>query len=114
MHGDMDFTPDGGEFESSFNVEFKPAKTPEDFREKAQTLVSNAMDLLNAKIRDGMAEASDIKTALEFGKHFKVGIETVDEAAERARREAERYLEPDTDDDDLGSWGANDSMRFEG
>lgn len=113
MNEDLGFTPDSDEYEAPgevIEVEFKPAKNAAQFKEKADRLMSDAMDLLNTKIRSGFAEASDIKSALEFGKYFKSGIETVDEAAEKAMREAEEYagLEDDETLDDA------DGMRFEG
>lgn len=106
---EMDFIPDAEEPQplGMGNVKFEPASTAADFQSKAKRLLSNAMDFLNAKIESEMAEAADIKTAVDIGKHFKIGIETVDEAAKRAMAEAASYLEPEHEDDT-----ADDSMRF--
>lgn len=104
---DLDFIPDADEDEPDrgATVEFKQAHGASEFKSKAEALLSNAMDLLNAKILNNMAEASDIKTAVEIGKMFKIGIETVDEAAAKALAESESYESIEET--------ADDNMRFE-
>lgn len=107
---DVLFTPDDEDdtADESF-VELHQAKSPGEFQEKASRILSNMMDVLDEKIRTGMAESSDFKTALELGKMFKVGIETVDEAAKRALNEAQSYEEVEEEDDlDVGH-----GMRFD-
>ncbi len=105
---DVLFTPDDDDSPGDF-VELHQAQSPQEFQEKASRILSNMMDVLDEKIRTGMAESSDFKTALELGKMFKVGIETVDEAAKRALNEARSYEDVEEDDDlDVGH-----GMRFE-
>lgn len=99
---DIEFMPD------VTDVEFKVAKTPAEFKGKAEELLSNAMDMLNAKIVNNMAESSDLKTAVEIGKLFRVGIETVEGAAKRAMEEAAQFEGVETDD------LHDDGMRFQG
>lgn len=118
MSEELGFIPepsDDDEYESlteTVEVEYKRAKTPQDYKNKANALMSDAMDFLNAKIRSGMAEASDVKTAVEIAKLYRVGIETVDEAAAKAMAEAASYAELDDDGDD--AFENSDGMRFEG
>ncbi len=102
-----EFNPDNPE-----NVQWEPVETAADFKKKVTKLASNAIDVLNNRITSGMYEASDIKTALEFMKHSKVGIETVDEAVERALQVDAEYedLEEDVPDDAP----VDNSMRFQG
>jgi hypothetical protein len=109
---DLAFNPDAEEDDSEsqqpFVANFKPATSAAEFQEKAQTLFSNALDFLNQKIVEGMAEASDIKTAVDIGKHFKIGIESVSELAKKAMEEAASYDEMAPDEPEN-----LDAMRFE-
>ncbi len=79
-------------------ISFELAKDSQDFATKAKKILSNTMDLVNHHLESGMADAAIIKTGLEIGKMFKVGIETVDEAAERAFREASQYESVEEED----------------
>lgn len=104
-----DFPPELGEEQETFqDVQFNPAKNSAEFKAKADLLMSDAMDYLSAKIRSGMAESGDIKTAVDLGKHYKVGIETVDDAAAKAFNEAEMYHEVETEDET-----SDDPMRYQ-
>lgn len=106
---ELDFTPEMDETAGygDGGVAFKPAETTADFTAKAKLLLSNAMDLLNAKITGEMAEASDLKTAVEIGKMFKIGMMTVEEAAKKALADADQYV--GLEDEEL----EQDAMRFE-
>ncbi len=85
---------------SLVEVQFSPVKKASEFKDKAEKLLSDCMDFLGARVRGGVAESSDLKTIVDIGKMFKVGMETVDEAAARAFAENEEYADLEDDEED--------------
>lgn len=68
--------------------EFNDVTRAEDFATKAALLGSRMMDNLLEKLNERMEESSDRKTILEMMRHFKIGINSVEDAAQAAAERA--------------------------
>lgn len=89
--------PDG--VDDSSHIEWRPVKDAAGFKAKTEDLLSDAMDVLRAKLRGGMAETGDMKTILEMAKVFKVGVSTVEEKVRASLEQVDGFELDETEDD---------------